>query len=92
MAIIAMMSACENTSYPYCKFGREDDELTQKRTLALPSGQKIWDIAGNVLSWVDYLEPNGEPTPATDSCVKLTSLSSALTTTVHTLLPKSKDF
>lgn len=39
----------------------EDDPDTQRRTLSLVNDEVIWDIAGNVLEWVDLINKTDKP-------------------------------
>ncbi len=40
--------------------GENSTDLAHRRTLELPSGEKIWDISGNVAEWVDDTCEQGE--------------------------------
>lgn len=43
--------------------GAENQEASQRRTLALSYGSLIWDLAGNVREWIDLVNTNDKPSP-----------------------------
>ncbi len=56
----------------------------QRRTHVLSNSNVIWDLAGNVWEWVDYINRDNKPTPATGAYYEFTAISGS------TVMPKTE--
>lgn len=61
--------------------------FNQRRTAKLSNSEVIWDFAGNAWQWVDVINTNDKPTPASDTWQQFPTLSGTTTMPLAQLVP-----
>jgi len=62
--------------------------FTARRTQFLSNSSVVWDIGGNAYQWINYINTNDKPTPATAAFYEFTAIAGSVTTPKSHLLPQ----